>query len=151
MIPDRVLTRVLTHRRRAGACWVSTYSVGSHGYPQIGWHENGKLTMTLCHLVLWKRCRGPIPPGMTVDHKCHNRRCVRLTHLRLLPNAVNAADNGFAGRTHCPRGHEYSPENTHVNKHSGGRQCIACRREYDRTRRSRKHVKIDGRWQWVLI
>lgn len=29
-------------------------------------------------------------------------------------------------RTHCKRGHEYTPENVYINPSSGARQCVAC-------------------------
>lgn len=73
-----------------GLCHLSTYSVGSHGYAQVGWVENGKTLMTLCHRVIWTWHYGPIPEGMTVDHLCKNRRCVRLLHLRVISNLENA-------------------------------------------------------------
>jgi hypothetical protein len=38
--------------------------------------------------------------------------------------------------THCPHGHEYTPENTHFS--SSGRQCRTCGREKARERRARK-------------
>ncbi len=33
-----------------------------------------------------------------------------------------------APRSHCKRGHELTPENTHINKVHGRRQCLTCRR-----------------------
>lgn len=36
-------------------------------------------------------------------------------------------------KTHCPRGHEYSPENTSV--YNGCRSCKTCQREYARRKR----------------
>lgn len=40
-------------------------------------------------------------------------------------------------RTHCAAGHEYTPENTRVNK-NGSRACRACDREYTRQARQRR-------------
>lgn len=74
----------------SGLCHLSTYSVGSHGYAQVGWVEDGKTLMTLCHRVIWAWHYGPIAEGMTVDHLCKNRRCVRLLHLRVISNLENA-------------------------------------------------------------
>lgn len=37
--------------------------------------------------------------------------------------------------THCPRGHEYTPENTRLNPATGGRTCRACAREKRREQR----------------
>lgn len=36
-------------------------------------------------------------------------------------------------RTHCLRGHEFTPENTRVHRTTGGRQCKACQREKRRS------------------
>lgn len=90
-IPERVVERVLTKVAMGPrGCHISTYSVGSHGYAQVGWEEAGERVVTLCHRVVWAWFRGPIEPGMTVDHMCKNRRCVRLMHLRLISNLENA-------------------------------------------------------------
>lgn len=86
-VVERVLTKVVTGPR---GCHISTYSTASHGYAQVGWNEDGGRYVTLCHRVIWIWFRGPIPKGMTVDHMCKNRRCVRLMHLRLIPNLENA-------------------------------------------------------------
>lgn len=37
-------------------------------------------------------------------------------------------------RTHCPKGHPLSGENVYIARTTGGRSCLACRRERDRTR-----------------
>lgn len=90
-IPDRVIARVRTKVVMGpGGCHISTYSVASHGYAQIGWHEGGERIVTLAHRVVWIAQYGPIEEGMTVDHLCKNRRCVRLLHLRVIPNLENA-------------------------------------------------------------
>lgn len=49
VIPDRVALRAATKYKVDGDCWVSTYSVASHGYAQIGWQEKGKLRGTTAH------------------------------------------------------------------------------------------------------
>lgn len=38
-------------------------------------------------------------------------------------------------RTHCRRGHEYTPENTYFYKHNGARSCVACQRLMRRVKR----------------
>lgn len=43
----------------------------------------------------------------------------------------------FWAKTHCPQGHEYNEENTHIRK-NGNRQCRVCGREQARARRARK-------------
>jgi hypothetical protein len=110
-----VVHRVLTRWVAQGECWISTYSVASHGYAQIGWFDpdRGKTVVTTAHRVAWWAAnQQPIPPGYTIDHICRVRPCVNPKHLRLLPNSVNAADNGGAARRNnpptgrlCKRGH----------------------------------------------
>lgn len=89
--PEHVVKRVLAKVAMGPrGCHISTYSTASHGYAQVGWHEDGKRVMTLCHRVIWIWFRGEIPTGMTVDHMCKNRRCIRLQHLRVISNFENA-------------------------------------------------------------
>lgn len=128
MTPERVIRRLL-HNVTPGpnGCKVSTYSVGSHGYSQIGWSEGGRTQMRLGHRVAWEATHGPIPDDLTVDHVCRRRRCVNVEHLRLLSNVDNATDNGQGRKTHCPSGHPYDQENTHRDGH-GHRSCRACAR-----------------------
>lgn len=108
-------------------------------------------THTTAHRVAWTLTHGPIPDGLQVDHLCHtdectagkecpHRRCCNPSHLK----PVTKAENLAAGRmyrpptrghrvTHCPRGHEYTPENTRVAKH-GGRNCRTCENDRNAAR-----------------
>lgn len=93
-VPERVAERAYTKQvvNEAG-CWVSTYSVASHGYAQIGWKTEGSRHMVLAHRASWTHVNGQVPIGMTLDHLCKNRRCVNPAHLRLLSNYENARRN----------------------------------------------------------
>lgn len=105
-------------------CLVWTKSVGSHGYGN-SWDG---ISVRVAHRVAWVLDRGrQIPDGLTVDHMCHNRRCVNPAHLRLLTNIENATDNGQGRKTHCPRGHAYDASNTYIGP-TGGRRCRTCAR-----------------------
>lgn len=128
VVPQRVLDSYHRHVGRPDpqtGCRVWLASVGSHGYGQIGWWEDGRSRMTVAHRVAWIDQRGPIPSGLTIDHICRNRRCVNVNHLRLLSNVDNAQDNGNARKTRCPSGHEYSSSNTRLDCH-GFRYCRLC-------------------------
>lgn len=129
--PERVVQRVLDKVAMGPrGCHISTYSVASHGYAQVGWHEDGERIVTLCHRVIWSWFRGEIAPGMTVDHMCKNRRCIRLVHLRLLPNIENARRT--SGRDwplgECVNGHldadHWSPARGGTKAH-----CEVCLRD----------------------
>lgn len=91
-------------------CLISTYSVGSHGYAQIGWNWECERIVTLVHRVMWTIERGPIPDDMTVDHLCKTRKCANIEHLRLLSNFENARRSN--GRDwplgQCGNGHSNS-------------------------------------------
>lgn len=97
------------------------------------------------HRVSYRIFVGPIPDGMSLDHLCRNRGCVRPDHLEPVlhrvnvlrgdgPTAVNAA------KTRCVQGHELSGDNLIIRK-KGYRECRECgrrrMREYDKRRRSR--------------
>lgn len=93
-VPERVAQRAYTNvDKRPDGCWISRYSVASHGYSQIGWQDGGSRWMVLGHRAAWTHIHGQVPLGMTLDHLCKTRRCVNPAHLRLLPNFENARRN----------------------------------------------------------
>jgi HNH endonuclease len=138
--PLRVTARLLSNVTvQPSGCIVSNYSVGSHGYSQIGWQESGARMLLLGHRAAWIAAYGAIPDGLTVDHICRNRKCINVDHLRLLTNLENARDNGFASRTHCPLGHPYDEANTYRSPSGGrtrrnGRKCRTCAKQRQKDR-----------------
>lgn len=127
-IPDRVVERVLNKVTiDSNHCFVSWYSVASHGYAQVGWSDGTKMCNTLCHIVAWIATNGPIPDGLTVDHTCHNKKCVNVEHMRLLTNFENARRTN--GRDwplgQCVNGHS----NSHLYREPAGRvRCYECKK-----------------------
>ncbi|ADG98795.1 HNH endonuclease [Segniliparus rotundus DSM 44985] len=125
-IPARVAERAAKHCLPAlGGCWISLYSTASHGYAQIGWQDRGFRAMTTAHRAAWVFFHGQIPLGMTVDHRCKNRRCVNPEHLRLLTNFENARRT--RGRDwpigECAHGH---PNSLLRVAATGRTYCSAC-------------------------
>ncbi len=94
----------------------------------------GRSGGNLVHRREWVRHYGPIPPGKCVAHSCHNSSCYNIVHLYLATYSQNELDKSVAGRsrnqhsvkTHCPKGHEYSEENTYREPKSGKRHCRTC-------------------------
>ena len=129
--PQRVIDRATSKFTvdPSTGCHISEYSIGSHGYPQIGWWDSslGKSHMVLVHRVAWEAKFGPIEDGMTVDHMCKQRRCCNVEHLRLLSNYENARRT--MGRDwpigRCVAGHPNSESYVQPN---GRRLCHPCNR-----------------------
>lgn len=109
-IPDRVAERAASrYEVDEHGCWISTYSVGSHGYAQIGWQDGDHREVTVAHRAAWVHHHGADPEG-TVDHTCHVRPCVNPVHLRDLPNVDNARrnspENEYPLGQSCTRDHD---------------------------------------------
>lgn len=142
-IPERVYTRVVEKADvNESGCLVSRYSVGSHGYAQVGWYTQGRQSMTLCHRAIWQYVNGKLPDGMTVDHVCHNRRCVNINHLRLLSNFENARRNK-AGKDwplgECAQGHP----NTELIRRAGRWRCRICLQIKSRKDYAKRRARTD--------
>jgi len=70
--------RFLAKVDATGDCWLWVAAVSSAGYGAF-WHNK---QMQKAHRVSYELAYGSIAPGMSVDHICHERRCVNPAHLR---------------------------------------------------------------------
>lgn len=84
-------------------------------------------------------------PGLVCDHLCRNRACVNPRHIRQVTQRENTFAAGSvataklnAMKTHCPKGHEYSPENTYTG--NGHRNCRLCENKRRRERWRTKYA-----------
>lgn len=135
-VPERVATRAINNVEATDdGCWISRYSVGSHGYAQIGWVDKGKTKTVLAHRAAWVHVNGQLPIGMTLDHLCKHRRCVNPDHLRLLSNVENARRNNGSDwpMGQCANGHSNALRTHEVTRVQHGRKrdavlCAECRR-----------------------
>lgn len=110
-------------------CWWFTGYRDSRGY---GYLYLTGASSNSAHRISYEEAKGPIPHGLHIDHLCRHPSCVNPAHLE----AVSLKENVLRGigitarnarKTHCPKGHEYSPENTYRDK-TGKRSCKACGR-----------------------
>lgn len=117
-------------------CWLAADRfVSKTGYAYVGG--------SLVHRRSYQENVGPIPPGLHVDHTCHNRdtdcaggasclhrRCFNPEHLEAVTPRTNTlrSHSSTAGahvrKTHCPAGHPYSDENTY--RYGSSRHCRTC-------------------------
>lgn len=124
----------------SGECWLWTASTHKQGYGTFRVHSGGKIVKA--HRFAYELWVGEIPEGAQINHRCDNTACVRPEHLYAGTQTDNMQDMMRRGRhpqcvprTHCPQGHEFTEENTYVDRR-GFRQCRECGRERMRRRRA---------------
>ena len=74
---------------KSGNCWLWTAGKNKDGYGQIGRGNGTQGNMLGAHRVSYEMENGPIPAGMVIDHICHQRSCVRPSHLRAVTQKQN--------------------------------------------------------------
>ena len=139
-IVDRFWAKV--DRPSMWACWNWTASCfKSSGYGQFSTRENVRRSR-VAHRIAYELVLGDVPDGLVLDHLCRNRRCCNPAHLEPVTTRTNllrgfGASGVNARKTHCKWGHEFTPENTYIDKKNGARQCRACFKRRDRERAKR--------------
>lgn len=123
----------------AGPCWLWTAAKNRGGYGVISRGRGGGVAIV--HRLVWGLLAGPIPEGTELDHLCRVRACCNPDHLEPVTRAVNVARGaqraGVPRKTHCKRGHAFTPENSRPNGNHG-RACRECVNDANRRYRNRQ-------------
>ena len=114
-------------------CWNFRGYRNSDGYGILDKQIAGQRVRCRAHRVFYVIAKGPIPEGLVLDHLCENKGCVNPDHLDPCGRGENVRRHFEKNVTHCPQGHEYTPENTYRGR--GGRRCNECHRQQERARR----------------
>jgi hypothetical protein len=108
-------------------CWLWLGALSRNGYAKTG---SAAFSSVLVHRASYEAYIGPIARDKQIDHLCRVRCCVNPDHLEAVTQKINVlrgvgptARNAKA--THCPVGHEYTPENTIVRP-KNRRGCRLC-------------------------
>jgi hypothetical protein len=123
-------------------CWIWTGYCGRAGHGQVTLSaEEGR---ALVHRVTYMAEKGPVPPGLELDHLCRVPACCNPAHLEAVTHAENvrrgrsgdSVRERAAARTHCVNGHPYEGSNYRITS-LGRRRCRVCSREWARRKKGR--------------
>jgi hypothetical protein len=123
-----VLERILYRIAYDHGCWTWTTGTTPAGYATI--NVRGKTFYV--HRFMYELERGPIPPGLELDHLCRNRACCNPLHLEAVSRSENIVrgilpiQNTARRRTRCPLGHALSGDNLYIKPKTGQRICRCC-------------------------
>ena len=130
-----------------GGCWQWSARLNADGYG----HLNVDGQKVRAHRFAYEMLVGAIPEGLQLDHLCRNRGCVNPDHLEPVTNRENILRGETvparnAAKTHCSKGHEFTPENTTMRA-NGWRECKTCQRAHSaKLTASRRKARHAARW-----
>lgn len=111
-------------------CWQWLRSLADNGYGHYAFDN----IREKAHRFAFKVFVGEIPDYLQLDHLCRNRGCVNPEHLEAVSSKENVRRSPIqvttinARKTHCIRGHEFTAENTRLERNGTKRTCKTCKR-----------------------
>jgi len=135
-----IVRRIDTHRP------LSQYLSKTGAYPEVKLSRDGRTRTTRVHRIVALAFHGQPAPGHEVRHLDGDRTNNNAENLKWGTKSENRLDSVRHGThyshgrhvTHCPQGHEYTPENTRRSR-NGKRHCKRC--HLDRQIRRRAAAK----------
>lgn len=123
--------------RQTDYCWLWQGAQNGKGYG-VFIHEG---VSQLVHRLAYEDAHGPIPDGLTIDHRCRTRNCVNPDPAHL--EAVTVAENNRRKKSitslspgdECVNGHRLTPDDIYHHPR-GHTECRHCRRELNAKRRA---------------
>ena len=120
--------------------------IGS-GYETVSLSVQGVVAKRRVHTLVAAAFLGPRPAGLDICHNNGIRTDNRASNLRYDSRSENILDqvrqgiHNNARKTHCPQGHEYTPDNTYIVREAS-RQCVACTKQKAAERHDRKKAAV---------
>ena len=121
-----------------------------HGYVHPGGygHFSDKHKFT-AHRWSYEYFVGKIPNSLKLDHLCRVRHCVNPNHLEAVTQKENILRGNtgiltgllMKSKTHCPKNHEYSPDNTYIFP-NGKRKCKECAKNWQKNNKISLRSKL---------
>ncbi len=124
-------------------CWLWLGTLDGKGYGVLSVNRRN----VYAHRFSYVKKYGPIPKGKELDHKCRNTYCCNPDHVEAVTHRENMLRSEITlggrhiRRTHCPKGHEYSKENTYIDP-LNTRFCKICRRAFDKKRGHARGIRV---------
>lgn len=131
-LPERFKKKVEIDHSTGCWIWVGARSGAGYGY----WGVDCKPWRV--HRYTYQHFVGSLIDGLVIDHICVRRICCNPEHLRQVTQSENLRNENStcvlqAMKTHCVRGHEFTPENTSLQRGGTKRVCRACKLWHSRT------------------
>lgn len=132
--------------KSSDGCW---RWIGAHHQEGYGVFNMGRLMGA--HRWIYQEVFGPIPNGFEIDHLCKVTACIRPSHLEAVTPSENVKRSSSwhhfvesASKVReCPQGHQYTDENTYIDKQNC-RHCKECQRQRSKERWRKIHAQTEA-------